>query len=95
MYHYTVIDCKYSDNKRKHNSISASSFVPSLSEFRPPSVLLDLARELVLGKRMLLHFFDFLYALLGVLRNGVCQFSHFVRSSVKARSAWHIASWIL
>lgn len=74
-----MIDCKYSDNKRNYNSISASSFVPSLSEFRPPSVLLDLARELVLRQRVLLHFFDFLYALLGVLRNMVFQCSHFVK----------------
>lgn len=90
-----MIDCKYSDNKRKYNSISASSFVPSLSEFRPPAVLLDLARELVLRQRVLLHFFDFLYALLGVLRNRVCQLSHFVKSSVKSSNAWYIASWIL
>ena len=90
-----MIDCKYSDNKRKYNSISASSFVPSLSEFRPPSVLLDLARELVLRQRVLLHFFDFLYALLGVLRNRFCQLSHFAKSSVKSSNAWYIASWIL
>lgn len=90
-----MIDCKYSDNKRKHNSISASSFVHFLSEFRPPSVLLDLARELVLRQRVLLHFFDFLYALLGVLRNRVCQFSHYVKSSVNANNAWYIANCIL
>ena len=45
-------------------------------KLRPSPVPLDLSREFLLGQRMFLHFFYLLDTLLGVLWDGVCQFSH-------------------